>query len=306
MLLEGRHTLARLLLTSIKTVVPLTLLAYGALGLYRWTTPGPSPLLYSKIGYVMSAISIFVAFRVNQAYGRWWEARQLWGSLINESRSWGRLVVTHFSTRASICRDLVMRQIAYVNALRIALRHGTAEKGRAMMKAQVKRLLSEEEEAIVDRSRNVPTQLLLFQAAAIEEALSGDLESRLVWSKLTGVLSAINVAQGGCERIKNTVFPAGITHFTRFMVWAMAPLMTFAILGDADDSDAIELPVVILVTAIFVVIEQLARELQTPFENAADDTPMSAICVTIETELRQMLGDEDLPEAELPVRGVLM
>ncbi|MGB8224573.1 MAG: bestrophin family ion channel, partial [Polyangiales bacterium] len=206
----------------------------------------------------------------------------------------------------SICRDLVMRQIAYVNTLRIALRHGTAEKGRTMMKAQLERLLPEADEAIVDRSRNVPTQLLVAQAATIEKALSGDLESRLVWSKLTGVLSTMNAAQGGCERIKNTVFPAGITHFTRFMVWAMAPLMTFAILGDADNYDAIELPVVILVTAIFVVIEQLARELQTPFENAADDTPMSAICVTIETELRQMLGDQNLPEQELPVRGVLM
>ncbi|MGB8222203.1 MAG: bestrophin family ion channel, partial [Polyangiales bacterium] len=73
MLLEGRHALARLLRTTIKTVVPLTALAYGALWAYRWTSPGPAPLLYSKIGYVLSAISIFIAFRVNQAYGRWWE-----------------------------------------------------------------------------------------------------------------------------------------------------------------------------------------------------------------------------------------
>ncbi len=306
MLLEGRYSLARLLRTTVRIVIPLTLLAYGVLWLYRWTSPGAGSLLYNKIGYVLSAISIFIAFRVNQAYGRWWEARQLWGALINESRSWGRLVVTHFATQGSTCRDLVMRQIAYVNILRIALRHGTGEKGRAMMKAQLKRLLPEADEAIVDRAKNVPTQLLVSQAATIEKALSTGLENRLVWSQLSGVLSTLNAAQGGCERIKNTVFPAGITHFTRFMVWAMAPLMTFAILGDSDRYDAIELPVVVLVTAIFVVIEQLARELQTPFENAPDDTPMTAICVTIETDLRQMLGNQDLPEAEQPVRGVLM
>ncbi|HET6416610.1 MAG TPA: bestrophin family ion channel [Polyangiales bacterium] len=306
MLLEGRHSLARLLRTTVKIVIPLTVLSYAVLWAYRSTSLGTGSLLYNKIGYVLSAISIFIAFRVNQAYGRWWEARQLWGSLINESRSWGRLVVTHFSSRAPLSRDLLMRQIAYVNILRIALRHGTAEKGRAMMKAQLRRLLPEEDDAIVDRSKNVPTQLLVSQAATIEEALSSGLESRLVWSQLTGILSTINAAQGGCERIKNTVFPAGITHFTRFMVWAMAPLMTFAILGDSDRYDAIELPVVILVTSIFVVIEQLARELQTPFENAPDDTPMNAICVTIETDLRQMLGDGDLPAQEQPVRGVLM
>jgi len=306
MLLEGRHTLARLLGTTLKSVIPLTLLAYGALWIYRWTVPGPSPLLSSKIGYVLSAISIFIAFRVNQAYGRWWEARQLWGSLVNESRSWGRLVVTHFSPSAPLCRDLVMRQIAYVNALRIVLRHGNGEKARGLMKAQIKRLLADDEEVIVDRSSNVPTQLLVSQAAKIEEALSADLQSRLVWSKLTDVLSTMNVAQGGCERIKNTVFPAGITHFTRFMVWALAPLITFAILGTTADYDEIELPVVVVVTTIFVVIEQLARDLQTPFDNAPDDTPMSALCVTIETELRQMLDDPDLPAQELPVRGVLM
>jgi putative membrane protein len=306
MLLEGRHSLARLLRTTVKIVIPLTLLSYAVLWAYRWTSPGTGSLLYNKIGYVLSAISIFIAFRVNQAYGRWWEARQLWGSLINESRSWGRLVVTHFSPRAPLSRDLLMRHIAYVNILRVALRHGTAEKARAMMKAQLGRLLPEEDDAIVDQSKNVPTQLLVSQAATIEEALSSGLENRLVWSQLTGILSTINAAQGGCERIKNTVFPAGITHFTRFMVWAMAPLMTFAILGDSERYDAIELPVVVLVTSIFVVIEQLARQLQTPFENAPDDTPMNAICVTIETDLRQMLGDRDLPAQEQPVRGVLM
>lgn len=306
MLLEGKYALGRLARSTVKTVIPLALLAYGALLIYRLMEPSPAPLLYAKIGYVLSAISIFLAFRVNQAYGRWWEARQLWGSLINESRSWGRLVVTHFASKASLRRTLVMRQIAYVNTLRIALRHGTADEGRALMKAQMKRLLPQDDETFVDRSRNVPTQLLVSQAADIEEALSGDLEHRLVWSSMTSVLSVITAAQGGCERIKKTVFPAGITHFTRFMVWALAPVMTFAILGDKADYDEIELPVVVFVTAIFVVIEQLARDLQTPFDNAPDDTPMSAICATIETELRQMLSDQDLPDEVVPVRGVLM
>ncbi len=306
MLLEGRYTVRRLLRTTLTIVVPLALLSYAALWAFRLTSPGPVPLLYAKIGYVLSAISIFIAFRVNQAYGRWWEARQLWGKLINESRSWGRLVTTHFASSPTLCRLLVMRQIAYVNTLRIALRHGTADQGRTMMKAQMKRLLPDEDASIVDRAINVPTQLLVRQAAHIEEALRGSQEKRQVWTRMTNVLGTITEAQGGCERIKSTVFPAGITHFTRFMVWALAPLMTFAVLGHTAEYDVVELPVVVVVTSIFVVIEQLARDLQTPFANAADDTPMSAICTTIEIDLRQMLGDQDLPESARPVRGVLM
>jgi putative membrane protein len=305
-LLEGSHALGRLFRLTFRITVPLAALSYGALWASRLMSHGPAPLLYAKIGYVLSAISIFLAFRVNQAYGRWWEARQLWGKLINESRSWGRLVVTHFALDPRLRRTLVMRQVAYVNMLRIALRHGAGDEGRALMKAQMKRLLPEEEASVVDRSNNVPTQLLVSQAADIEQALGGSLESRQVWTRMTDVLSTITAAQGGCERIKKTVFPAGITHFTRFMVWALAPLMTFAVLGSTAAYDEIELPVVVIITAVFVVMEQLARDLQTPFDNGPDDTPMSAICVTIETELRQMLGDGELPEEVLPVRGVLM
>lgn len=306
MLLEGRYTVRRLLRTTLRVVIPLSLLSYGALWIFRLTSPGPVPLLYAKIGYVLSAISIFIAFRVNQAYGRWWEARQLWGKIINESRSWGRLVVTHFGSSDSLSRTLVMRQIAYAHNLRIALRHGTGPEGRTMMKAQLERLVPEQDDSLVDRSVNLPTQLLLLQAADIEEALEGSQEKRQVWTRLTNVLNGISDAQGGCERIKKTVFPAGITQFTKFMVWALAPLMTFAVLGHTSEYDVIELPVVVVVTAIFVIIEQLARDLQTPFDDAPDDTPMTAICATIETDLKQMLDDQSLPEEPVPVRGVLM
>lgn len=306
MRIEGSYTIRRLFGTTLKVALPLALLSYGALWLFRWGSPGTLQLLYAKIGYILSAISIFIAFRVNQAYGRWWEARQLWGKLINESRTWGRLVVAHWASAVPLRRTLVMRQIAYVHILRIALRHGTGERGRAMMKAEMKRLLPEQDDSIVDRSVNVPTQLLVLQAADIDQVLLPREEGRPVWTRMTDALSTLNEAQGGCERIKKTVFPAGITHFTRFMVWALAPLMTFAVLGSNSQYDEIELPVVILITAVFVVMEQLARELQTPFENAPDDTPMSAICTTIETDLRQMLGDQELPDEAVPTRGVLM
>ncbi len=306
MRLEGSHTIRRLVGTTLKVALPLALLSYAALWLFRLASPGTLQLLYAKIGYILSAISIFIAFRVNQAYGRWWEARQLWGKLINESRSWGRLISTHFVSNPLLRRALVMRQILYVHVLRIVLRHGTGEEGRTLMKAQMKRLMPEADPSIVDQYLNVPTQLVVAQAADIEHALAGSQESRQVWTRMTNVLSTITEAQGGCERIKKTVFPAGITHFTRFMVWALAPLMTFAVLGSNSEYDEIELPVVIIITAVFVVMEQLARELQTPFENAPDDTPMSAICVTIESELRQMIDDHELPEEAKPKRGVIM
>ena len=306
MRIGGSYTIRRLIGTTLKIALPLALLSYAALWAFRLASPGTLQLLYAKIGYILSAISIFIAFRVNQAYGRWWEARQLWGKLINESRSWGRLVATHFASNPLLRRTLVMRQIAYVNVLRIVLRHGTGDDGRAMMKAQMKRLLPEEDESVVDKSVNVPTQLLVSQAADIEQALAQSQESRQVWTRMTNVLSTITEAQGGSERIKKTEFPAGITHFTRFMVWALAPLMTFAVLGSTSEYDEIELPVVIIITALFVVMEQLARDLQTPFENAPDDTPMSAICVTIERELRQMIDDQNLPDEVKPARGVLM
>ena len=143
MRIEGSYSVRHLVGTTLKVALPLALLSDGALWGFRLASPGSLHLLYAKIGYVLSAISIFIAFRVNQAYGRWWEARQLWGKLINESRTWGRLATTYFDPSLPLRRTLVMRQIAYVNVLRIALRHGTGDEGRTMMRAELKRLLPE-------------------------------------------------------------------------------------------------------------------------------------------------------------------
>ncbi len=76
-----------------------------------------------------SAVGLIVAFRNNSSYGRWWEARTLWGGIVNNSRSWARQVLSaapqkegdREAVRAMQCR-LVMRQIAWVHALRQQLR----------------------------------------------------------------------------------------------------------------------------------------------------------------------------------------
>jgi ion channel-forming bestrophin family protein len=87
---------------------------------WDWVAPRHVPLaLYG------SAIGIIVSFRNNLAYSRWWEARTLWGQIVNASRNLARLVceVTARNTETLLAqRQIVYHQIAYVHALRQQLR----------------------------------------------------------------------------------------------------------------------------------------------------------------------------------------
>jgi len=76
------------------------------------------------LGMMAAALSIFLAFRTNSAYDRWWEARRLWGSLVNESRTFSRQALTLVDRSGGDAgpRELVEWQIAYVHALRCHLR----------------------------------------------------------------------------------------------------------------------------------------------------------------------------------------
>ncbi|MBW2465517.1 MAG: hypothetical protein JRH11_27975, partial [Deltaproteobacteria bacterium] len=89
--------------------------------------------------------------------------------------------------------------------------------------------------------------------------------------------------------------------------WFLAPLLLLMVLEEKSlITDHLEVLVVMLVALVFIFIERLGRDLKNPFENEPNDTPMSALCRTIEIDLRQHLGETKLPEPLTPVNGVLM
>jgi len=250
-----------------------------------------------------SAIGIVLSFRNNSSYARWWEARTLWGSIVNNSRSLARQVMT--GMRASkpedendlktMQRRIIYHQIAYVHALRQHLR------GMDVMEELTQRLAPLDLESLRGQ-KNVPVELQTQIGAMLWESEMQGWIQPLQWQAMDHSLNDLADAQGGAERIKNTPMPKQYDYFPQLFVQIYCVLLPLAMVMNLGWFTPLGSS---LVAFIFLALDKIGRDLEDPFDNTVFDVPLTSISTTIETNLRQMLGDTELPEAVKPVRGVL-
>ncbi len=307
MIERNATTLFRFFLSSWKSLLVLVVITLVAEIIYNnFTDTQVIPLELGDVGLFVTAMSIFLVFRVNEAYERWWEARKLWGQLVNTSRDWGRLA-TSWIGHSPVQRQLVRRQIAYVNALRIALRHSPRWHEAPRHWEAISPFLSASELCELKHAANIPTQIIRLHGQQLRRSFNQTMPDHQLLCHMDRLLTSLYDIQGGCERIKNTVFPDRVARFTFAFVWIFAAALPFIILDASLDSrDIKEVVLVTFMSFILVTVERLGRELKNPFENKPNDTPMTALCRTIEIDLLQFLGETDLPEPIKPEKGVLM
>ncbi len=260
----------------------------------------------AALGLLATALSIFLVFRVNEAYARWWEARTLWGGLVNSSRSFARQATTLIGTKPdqreaarALQQEFVYRQIAYANALRMSLRREEDWQNLASF-------LPAGELDLLEKMANKPAQLLQTQGQRLDDVREAGLLDGFGHRMLDATLSEICNHQGGCERIKNTVFPDRVAYFTRAVAWFLAVLIPICVVAASEEITVIELVVIPIMVLVFIFTVQLGAELKNPFENKPNDTPMTAICRTIEIDLRQQLGEKVVPSPLQPDNGILL
>lgn len=257
---------------------------------------GVSSLPLSMVG---AALGIFLAFRNKSAYDRWWEARTLWGGLVNSSRTLARQALTlirsgngsHDEVHA-VQREIVVLQICYVHALRCHLRNQNPY-------PELRRYLGPETIAFLRPHKNIPSAMLLRMGKLLETAFERRWIDSYRWSTIDGTLTSLTDIQGGCERIKNTPMPKQYDYFPRLLVTFFCLLMPFGLV------EGLGLLTPIASTSlslIFLTLDRIGREIETPFENSVHDTPMTSLSRTIEINLRQLLGDEH-PREIHPVAG---
>ena len=254
-----------------------------------------------------AALSIFLVFRFNESYDRWWEARKIWGQVVNLSRDLARQILGLLDTenREQYARDIIYAQIAFAHTLRIRLREGDSPKGRKETEGVLRRLMPQHAEAFARRN-NVPTALLQYQSERLGEQLRKSPEDALILARLDSTWSGLIDAQGASERIKNTVFPDMVSLVTRILVFGLAFLLFMATLGPGGREGVITTVAVASMAMGYIWIETLGVDLKDPFENKPNDIAMTAISVGIERDLKEMLGETDLSEPVKPVKGVLM
>lgn len=258
-------------------------------------------LPFSIVGIMGSALAIFIAFRNNSSYGRWWEARTAWSGITNASRVLGRLIITFTDShkhqenynlkRSEIFKiELVYATIAYVHAMRIDLR-------RQNNWNDIKQLLPIEVFEKILHVHNIPNQIQLHIGQKIYEAMSNGILGGFDSFQMEGQLLALANHQGTCERIKNTPLLRQYDFFTRIFLYTFIVLLPFALLKEFIqlESSYLIIPVSILISFIFSVMGKVGEVNEDPFENKITDIPLTSICNTIERDLKEMLGEHNLP-----------
>lgn len=243
---------------------------------------------------VGTIISLLLAFRSNQAYDRWWEARIIWGAIVNDSRTLVRQVITFYKDAGypeqatEFKNRFAMRQAAWCYSLGNFLRNHDA-----LM--PVKKFLTDEEFRFVARHRHVPNALLLLHGRDIRRALEDGKINNYQQVEIDQTISRLCDAMGKCERIKNTIFPTTYSLYIHFALYLFVLLLPF---GLTEYFGFIEAPLVITISSVFFLIEKMAIHLQDPFDNKPTDTPVTTIARSIEITLRHMVSERN-EETEL-------
>lgn len=232
-------------------------------------------------------ISLLLAFKSNQAYDRWWEARIVWGAIVNDSRTLIRQVMTFYkdpdySVEASEFKEnFTKRQIAWCYSLGQSLRNKDAIK-------PLKGLISDEEIKYVKNHQNIPNAILMLHARDLRNARNDKHINMYQQVEIDNTLTKLCDHMGKCERIKNTVFPTTYSMYIRLTLCLFIFLLPF---GLTSVLSWFAIPLITAVSAAFFLVERMAIHLQDPFENRPTDTPVTTIANTIEKNLTQMINE---------------
>jgi putative membrane protein len=249
------------------------------------------------VSIVGAAIGIFASFRTNSCYARWWEGRQLWGRLVNASRTLGSQAVCWLpeDDARAVTRDVT----AYVHALRCALREDDPWTDPPLLAAT-----SEAARERLRAERNVPYAVLHGVRERVTRVSDEGRLHDLRLASLDRSITELIDAQGGCERIKKTPFPKGYAFIADRLIIAFGCLLPFALVREIG---WFALPINLLVCGAFTLISEAGRVLEDPFSHFFNGLPLSAITATIEINLRQRHGETDVPALPKPdARGILM
>jgi putative membrane protein len=231
-----------------------------------------------------SALALFLGFRSNSAYQRWWEGRGLWGLMINASRNLARATRNFMPDpeAAEAKRRIVMRQIAYVNALRCQLRRQTPD-------AEVLRLLPRGEADFALARTNVANGILDGTGRRIDEARRKGWIDTIQQTQMEAVMVDIANAQGGMERLKNTPLPYQYRFLPTLFTHLFCVLLPIGLVESMQFATPLGSTVAGL---MFLAVLAIGDDLVDPFANTVHDLPLAAMCRTIEIDLLQSIGEE--------------
>lgn len=290
MILSYKKPLLDLLKSTSSDILIVAVLC-GVEYTIQWKWPNALPsIVFSIPAFLGTAISILLSFKISQSYDRWWEARKIWGAIVNDSRSFVLQLQALLpeEERAAI-QTMAYRQIAWCWSLGESLR-----KLKPLACLQSMTLLEAQELRALEQQQNIPLALIQFNSQQLKGLRAQGHLDVFGQLQLDDTLVRLVESMGKAERIKSTVFPTTYRLMLHLIIYAFALCL---ILAFKTLTIVWSFPLIMILVTMFFLLERTAYNLQDPFENRPSDTAVSAISRTIEINLRQLLGEEELPAA---------
>lgn len=282
-----------------------------------------------------TATAFIVGFKNTQTYSRTWEARTIWGGILNSSRSWG-IMCRDFIDDDECTRKLVYRHFAWLTALRYQLRESrqwetsfktynaeyqkfySIPEKEVSLEDELSKYLSGEEMTYILSTKNRAAQILSLQSATIKNLESRKQIDTLKFLDFQKLIRDFYDHQGRAERIKNFPYPRQFASINSFFIILFCVLLPFSMVNEFDKlNDAVNgfmkgymvwlvVPFSVLVSWVYTSLEQVGESTENPFEGSANDVPISQMSRTIEIDMREMLGEHDLPEPLKPRNNIVL
>lgn len=351
MFVKKNFGLKRLMEFSGGHLVWLTLWAIGATsfieGLHALGYEG-FKVPWLPLSIIGTAVAFYLGFKNNSSYDRMWEARKIWGAIVNSSRMWTASVRGFVTNQFrgedlpqeeidGIVKRLVYRHIGWLYSLRSQLLIPTTwehiNQSNMMRKATTSRAktygiglfadqvtqdvlpacLPKEEVDKLLHATNTATQIIDKQSQELKELRENLIIDDFRHMELQKILNDFYTHQGKCERIKKFPFPRQYGSMSFIFVAIFIFLLPFGMVTEFHDYKDfgdwgawLSIPFTVIVGWVFLMMELVGDYSENPFEGLGNDIPMLALCRTIEIDLKEMIGETDLPPKIEAVNDVLM
>ncbi len=298
------------------------------------------------LSVIGTAVAFYVGFKNNQSYDRLWEARKIWGGIVNDSRTWGMMVdgyiTNHFAEHKKSDKEihdiktrLIYRHIAWLYQHRkqllvptswehvgqdtergASLRRTVEKRGAGLFnrqngKVDMKDFISPEEYTRIAKHKNSATQIINEQSRVLRELRSEGLIDDFRHMQMGNVLKSFYTLQGKNERIKKFPLPRQYANMSRIFVFIFMALLPFSMIPElmamgGDYGLIVAIPITILINWVYFMMEGVGDFSENPFQGVLWDIPMLSLCRTIEIDLKEMLGETELPAPVQSHNDILM
>ncbi len=237
--------------------------------------------------FMGTAIALLLSFKLSQSYDRWWEARKIWGEIVNDSRSLVMQLKSFTQSNPSKrVKAIAYRQIALCFALSKSLRGQNPIEN-------LNNFISEAELERLKATSNVPIALLNTHTGDIASLKQEDAINEFQQIQLDSTVVRLCASVGKAERIKNTVFPKTYRLTLHLFIYIFLVSLALAL---SDLHALVEIPLMVAISIPFFLLEKIALSIQDPFENKPSDTAMTTISRAIEINIKELLDSNEVPK----------